>query len=154
MSLSLAGSAKVDSPDFQVALKNVGPKDINLNLGIMLANGRVQLPDNIHLSLKDSTGKVRELSFSDKRYGLIAGRVDDYIVPLRSGSTYTVLLKSEQFWSPKTSEFELKLQPGKYQVFAQFEGSGTKTHNIGSESVELIPLWKGKAQSNVLAFER
>lgn len=154
MSISLVGSAKVDSPAFRVALQNVGEKDVTLNLGEMLANGKVQLPDNIRLNLKDATGKTRELHFSDKRYPGVAGRVDDYVVPLRSGSSYTLLLKLEQFWSPETKEFTLKLNPGRYQVSAQFEGSGAKTHNIGSEGIALMNFWKGKLQSNVLTFER
>jgi hypothetical protein len=43
----------------------------------MLAKGKVQLPARIHLRLWDGSGKIRELDFADKRYGAIAGRVDD-----------------------------------------------------------------------------
>jgi len=152
MSVSLARSDKVDSPAFQVALQNVGEKDVTLNLGTMLANGKVQLPENIRLHLKDATGKIRELHFSDKRYPGVAGRVDDYVVPLRVGSTYSLLLKLEQFWSPETKEFVLKLKPGKYQVSAQFEGSGSLIRN--EEMALILNFWKGKLQSNTLSFER
>lgn len=153
MSISLSGSDKTDSPSFEVMLRNVGKKDITLNLGTMLGNGKVQLPDNIRLVLKDATGKTRELLFSDKRYGGVSGRLDDYIVYLRAGSTYSVRLKLEQFWSPKTHEFELKLKSGSYQVLAQLQGVGARTHNIGSESNDLLDFWKGNLQSSALSFE-
>jgi hypothetical protein len=42
--------------EFRVAFRNVGEKDSVLNLGIMLANGRVQLPDRVTLELTDASG--------------------------------------------------------------------------------------------------
>ena len=33
-----------DEPEFEVAFQNMGEQDVSLNLGIMLANGKVQLP--------------------------------------------------------------------------------------------------------------
>src|SRR3954468_14623281 len=59
--------------NFQFALRNVGDHDITLNLGIMLANGKVQLPDRLALKFTDAQGKTRLFTFSDKRYGFIAG---------------------------------------------------------------------------------
>jgi hypothetical protein len=151
MSISAVGQDKIAEPEFQVALRNIGEKDVTLNLGMMLANGKVQLPTGIRLILAEPSEKERELHFAEPN---IAGRVDDYVVPLRVGSMYTLKLKLNQFWSPNTKETRLKLETGRYQVSAQFQGSDAKTHNTGSESIALMNFWRGKLQSNVLSFRR
>lgn len=153
MSLSATSSSKADVPQFQVAFRNAG-EDLTLNLGMMLANGKVQLPDKISLTLSDASGKTRKLSFSDKRYPGVAGRIDDYIVRLRSGSIYLLKVGLDQFVSPDTNEYELRLSSGKYQITAQFEGSGARFINLDRPAIRLMNFWKGKVQSNTLAVER
>lgn len=75
-------------PVFRVTLENVGDKDAVLNLGIMLANGKVLLPDAIHLILIDSRGKSGRLlwTFSalyrfnkESQYRNMAERAYDYL---------------------------------------------------------------------------
>jgi hypothetical protein len=150
MSLSATRDSKAGIPEFQVSFRNVGEQDVHLNLGIMLGNGKVQLPDKIHLFLTDAQGKTQDLHFADKRYLGIAGRVDDYVVPLRVGSVYTLKLPLSQFWSPTTEEFALHLKEGKYQVSAQLEGVGAKHSNLDLR----MHFWEGKLQSNVLKLEQ
>jgi RNA polymerase sigma factor (sigma-70 family) len=150
MSVSVTGKDKGGNPEFQVAIRNVGEQDVTVNLGMMLANGKVQLPDHIRLKLSDDKGKTRELHFSDKRHPGIAGRVDDYFVPLRVGSVYTLKLPLSQFWCPATKEFTVELKPGKYRVSAHFEGTGAK-HDSGKF---ILNFWEGKLQSNTSPFEQ
>ena len=150
MSLSATGRDKAGNPEFQVAFANVGEHDVTMNLGMMLANGKAQLPDRIRLHLTDAQGKTRELHFSDKRYPGIAGRVDDYAVPLRVGSVYALKLPLSQFWSPSTNEFVVESKPGKYHVSAQFEGGGAK-HDSGKF---ILNFWEGKLRSNTLTLEQ
>jgi hypothetical protein len=130
-----------DDPEFEVSFRNMGAQDVCLNLGFMLDNGRVQLPEKIHLNLLDGSGRNRELQFSDRRYPGVSGRMDDYVVPLRAGSTYTLSLRLDQFWSPSTQEFEVKLKPGRYEVSALFQEDRAETS-------KLIFVWKGKLESN------
>jgi hypothetical protein len=151
MSISAGGSGNVDVPKFQVAVRNLGARDVVLNLGIMLANGKVQLPDRIRLNLTDAEGRTRELRFIDPA---IAGRVDDYVVPLRVGSTYTVTFGLDQFWPPDAKDFQLRSPSGKYQIVAQFEGGGAKASNLDMPGMKLMNFWMGKLQSNALAVER
>lgn len=153
MSISVADSQNLDIPEFQVALRNAGKQDVTLNLGFMLANGKVQLPQNISLNVTDAPGKTLKLKFFDRRYPGVAGRVDDYVVPLRAGSTYTLNLSLDQFWSPNTKEFELKF-PGKCQITAQFEGGGAKTNNLDVPGIKLMNFWPGNLQSNIIIVER
>lgn len=139
-------------PRFEVKFTNAGSDDLYLNLGFMLANGRVQLPSKIHLMLWDGDGRNRALDFGDKNYGAIGGRADDFAVPLRSGSSYTLTVRLDQFSSLATKEFDLKLKPGHYGVSAWYQGTGAEHFNTGSEGMVLMNFWKGKIQSNTCSF--
>jgi hypothetical protein len=152
MSLSVLAAGDRNDPEFEVAFRNTGEQDVSLNLGIMLANGNVQLPDKIHLQIVDGSRKSRELHFSDKRYAAVGGRMDAYVVPLRAGSSYTLKLRLDQFWSSDTQEFKLKLKPGRYEISSQFQGDGATTSNPDMAGVELMNFWKGKLQSNVVVI--
>ncbi len=148
MSVSVIKPSKAGNVRFQVAIRNIGEQDVILNLGIMLANGKFQLPDRIRLNQADAAGKTRELHFSDKRFPGVAGRVDDYLVPLRAGSVFSLTLRLEDFWSPEDKDFAVKLKPGKNQIVAHIEGIADDTET------EIIPVWKGKLKSNVLNLEQ
>jgi hypothetical protein len=150
MSLSVSMIDNRDNPEFEVAIRNAMEKDVTLNLGVMLANGNLQLPDKIHLTLRDRNGTIRKLLFSDPA---IAGRVDDYTVPLRAGSTYILKLRLDQFWSPGTQEFALKLKAGRYEISAQFQGDEPEHFNMEMEGMKSMNFWKGKLQSNVVVIK-
>jgi hypothetical protein len=141
-----------ETPVFQVTLKNAGDKDAVLNLGMMLANGKVLLPDAIHLILTDSTGKSKELHFADRRYPGVAGRIDDYAVPLCVGSSYILRLSLDNFWCPEMKEFRLKLKPGQYRVRSEFAGKGAQFVNGDMEGIKLMNFWQGTLQSDVTTF--
>lgn len=150
MSLSTIDSADKNTRDLQIAVRNVGDHDTTLNLGSMLANGKVQLPDNISLKFTDAKGSTRIFKFADKNHGFIAGRVDDYVVPLRVGSTYTLKVSVDQFWCHDTNEFEIKLLSGKNHLTAQFEGRGAKWVNLDMPAIKLMNFWLGKVESSTV----
>lgn len=150
MSVSEIAQVKTSRPIFEVAFRNVGERDITLNLGMMLANGKVQLPTQVRLVLTNAKKEKRNLRFADPA---VAGRIDDYIVPLRAGSTYSLRLRLDDFWSPDTKEFRMKLAPGTYKIAATFEGSGTKFLNGDTSGLALMNFWKGNLQSNTLTFK-
>jgi len=153
LSLSLDRSSKDGLPNFIIALHNVGKNDVIVNLGTIM--GPFQSPDALHLLVKDDAGNIKELDFGDTRYSGVAGRLDNYVVPLRIGSTYSLPLPYNQFWSPKMKELPFKLSPGKYQATASFEGDGYKYHNSGDEwNAYANFIWKGKLQSNTISFEQ
>ena len=147
------GALDPKSAQFYVAIQNVGDQDVVLNLGNMLANGKVHRPDALHLLLTDAQGRIRELEFSDKRYAGVGGRMDDFIVALRSGATYILRLNLDQYWSPSTKEFELRLTPGRYTIAARFEGKGAKSTNTDMKGLALINFWQGSLESNGSNFE-
>ena len=152
MSISTVASSKTNVPEFQVALRNVGEKDTTINLGIMLANGKKQEPDKIDFILTDANGKTHKFDFGSVM--IVAGRVDDFIVPLRAGSIYTLRFSSEHFYSSGANESVSQLLSGKYKITAEFEGSGANHTNLDTPGVKLMNFWLGKLQSNDLTVER
>jgi hypothetical protein len=55
------------------------------------------------------------------------GAFDDYIVPLRVGSTYTLTLNLDQFWCHETKEFVIPLLLGKNRMTARISGQRSET---------------------------
>src|SRR5438876_5790293 len=140
--------------DLIVALRNVGDHDVTLDLGYMMANGKVQLPAYISLNFTDAQGKKRTFKFADKKHPAVGGRLDDYVVPLRVGSMYTLKLTLDQFWCQETKEFEISLLPGKNRLTAEFQGSGARLVNLDMPGIKLMNFWLGKVESNPLVIER
>jgi hypothetical protein len=141
--------------DLQVAFRNIGNQDVILNIGFMLANGKVQLPNYIVLSLTDAKGENHVFEFLDMKYLVVAGRIDDYIIPLRVGSTYTLKLRPDQVVrSPNFQRWDTVLLPGKNQLIAQFEGKGAQLVGPDTKGIKFMNFWLGTAESNTLVIER
>jgi hypothetical protein len=140
--------------ELQVAVRNVGDHDVTLNLGMMMANGKFQLPDRINIEFKDGLGKTRVFKFGDLKHAFVAGRLDDYVVPLRSGSMYTLTVTLDQFWCQETKEFTIPLTPGKNSLTAHFEGKGAQRVNEEMSAIPLMNFWLSKVDSNTLILER
>jgi hypothetical protein len=140
--------------DLQVAFRNIGNHDVVLNFGYMWANGKVHLPYKIGLIFTDAQGKNRFFKILDVRYPALSGRIDDYIVPLRAGSTYVLALNTDQVRGSNAQKFETALLPGKNRVRVQFQGTGAQFVNFDTEGIKLMKFWLGTAESNVLIIER
>ncbi len=141
-------------PNLRLGFANVGDRDVTLNLGVMMANGKVQLPDRIAMKFTDAQGKTRLFHFFDKRYPGVFGRLDDYVVPLRAGSTYTLQLTLDQFWCQETKEFSIPLFSGNNYLAAQFEGTGANAVNLDMPGIKLMNFWFGNVESNILTLRR
>jgi hypothetical protein len=113
-----SGPVPATGADFYVALQNVGESHFILNLGAMFGNAKLMLPLHVRLIVTDSTGRTRELKNQGSQRGLRAGgSMDDFIVALPVGSTYTLRLNMDDYWSwsPPTAEFGLKQAVGKHR---------------------------------------
>jgi hypothetical protein len=135
-----------------ISLNNVSENDWVVNLGTMLANGKVMFPDAVRLTVVDPKGVSRELHFFNRRYPGVAGRVDDFIVALRSGATYTFTTWTDQYWSPSTKEIPLKWISGVHRISARFEGRGASHLNSGMTGVRLLNFWIGSVSSGAVSF--
>ncbi len=145
---------------FRVMFENATEKDITLNLGISYA-GR-QYPAVI-LVLTDSKGRSSQLHVPGP--GVIGGRVDVIVLPLRSGSTHSLRLSLDQLagWAPFSDGVkELsqgryaeppKLLIGSYRVRAEFKGERAQIINSGQEDLRFVHFWEGTLQSDEVAFQ-
>jgi hypothetical protein len=148
--------SSTDDPEFEIAFRNVGAKDIVLNLGITLANGRQDFATAIHLILLNPQGFPSEYDLGSPD---VAGRVDDYTITLQAGVVHVLRLKLSQFRPPQGSRFDIKLQqdlgtklqPGHYRVAARFDGFDARHRNSGMDWTG-FSFWIGTLQSNYAEF--
>jgi hypothetical protein len=121
---------------------------------MMLGNGKTQSPHAIAIKFTDSQGQTRLFKFYDKRYSGVAGRVDDYVVPLRIGATYMLQFTLDQFWCQDTTEFSIPLLSGENYLTAEFEGTGPTNVNSDMQGLKFTKFWLAKVSSNTLTLRR
>jgi hypothetical protein len=139
---------------FSVAIENVGDHDVVLNLGYMLANGKVMFPTAVAMIVADARGQTRELRYFDRRYPGVAGRVDDFTVALRAGSVHVLRLSLDHYSSTTTGEVTSELAPGRYRVEARLDATGASSLNLDTQGIGLMNFWKGTLRSNSVEFVR
>jgi hypothetical protein len=159
MAISEAGTVKPGVPNLRVTFKNNRQEDVDLYLGIIggsgtrpcvLENRTIPCTFNFTLGVTDAAGKTRRFKFKGIMY--VAGRLDPYIAWLRAGATYALDIGLDQFWSPETKEFELKLADGENRIFLEFEGRKPDLMSH-EQAINKMNFWKGTLKSNTLAIE-
>jgi len=140
-----------DKPRFNVALQNVGKKDLVLNLGIMLANGKEQYSTAVKLIFTDPNGKSCEFHNNIGRHPGIAGRLDPFIVPLAAGGTYVLRADFDNYWSVSPVGVPVPLPKGRYRVAAVFNGKAVTFKQTGVYTQDLY--WNGVIKSKKILFE-
>jgi hypothetical protein len=155
MTIQLDQSEGVQSkaPKFRVAFRNAGERDLILNLGVMLANGKRQYPNAVVLTLTDAQGKSRRLDLREP--AAVAGRVDPLVLPVPVGAVFSIPVDLDNYWAAATEEFDYKLKPGNYSLRAQFIGKGVSQQeaNLDVKGIALMPYWMGTVTSDRLEFE-
>jgi hypothetical protein len=153
MHLDRTRGTQFRTPKFSVELRNAGEKDLVLNLGSMLANGKSQYPSAVVLTLTDSHGKSRRLEL--RRPAGVAGRVDPLVLPLPIGARFSIPVDLRNYFAPVTEEFEIKLKRGAYSIEAQLTGKGVSYDdaNLDMKGLSAIPFWQGTVTSNRIRFE-
>jgi hypothetical protein len=141
-----AGRGANGTAQLSVALENVGKDDVVLNLGIMLANGKKQLPTAVRLTLTDVANKTRILHLHLKRPG-IAGRVDPFVVPLPTGCRYTLPCVLHEYTDDDLAQRGVPVAPGRYRAKAEFLGEGVTRTNQDTTGLALMPYWTGTVAS-------
>jgi len=139
-----------DETRFNVTLQNVGKKDLVLNLGMMLANGKYQYATAVKLIFTDHNGKSYEFHNNLGSHPGIAGRVDPFVVPLGVGCTYVLRVDFDNFWFVPVG---ISLPKGQYRVAAIFEGKAVDHTNLDMEGISLMPYWTGTIKSKELLFK-
>jgi uncharacterized protein (TIGR03067 family) len=124
-----------------VVFDNVGTEDLVINLGIMLGNGKKQLPMAVRFVCTDSEGKVQIIRRNEPR---VAGRVDPLVVPLPAGGRYSMICRDD------LDSLIDRLPLGRYRVRAEFVGEavGKKDVNADTVGLALMTYWTGTIQSD------
>jgi hypothetical protein len=123
-------------------LQNVSSDDLTVNLGLMLGNGKKQLPTAVRLIFTNADGKKRIL---ERKVGGIAGRVDPFGVPLAAGCRYTISCNLAEYYDEALLGGEA-LAPGRYQVSAEFAGKAP----ADTTGLALMYYWSGTIESDKL----
>lgn len=136
---------------FDVKFQNAGPIIVLLNLGEKIGGGK-EYPLAVQWTLTDSLGQTTELVHCWNEPAGVAGRIDDFIVTLEPGVTYSVtrmLLGPYCYAMPGYS----KPAPGRYLIAASFTGGGQQHPNLDTKPVPLKNFWTGVLRSNSIEFE-
>ena len=80
----------VSAPDLRIALRNTGPKDVNLVLGMTLANGRSYHASALFLDVKRRGSDMIEVFAPTDATFSVAGRLDPWILPLPVQSEFSL----------------------------------------------------------------
>jgi hypothetical protein len=123
-------------------LENVSTDDLTVNLGLMLGNGKKQLPTAVRLIFTSADGKKRIL---ERKVGAIAGRVDAFGVPLAAGCRYTIACNLAEYYDDALLS-GLALAPGRYRVTAEFVGKVP----ANTTALALMYYWSGTIESDRL----
>lgn len=150
LQLSVAPGSLDQPLAFHLIVENRSETDVIVNLGQMLANGKVMMPDAVRLMVQDAAGNSRELLFADHRFAGVRGKVESYLVPLRARSAYSLNLSLQDYWCPGTNgtkEFQpITLQPGEYHVHAVLESKAVR------DGIKGTNVWKGTSTSAAIAL--
>ncbi len=124
-----------------VAFDNVGTDDLVVNLGVMLDNGKKQVPTAVRLVFTDSEGKKHMIRRNEPR---VAGRVDPFVVPLPAGSRYSLIPRDDR------DGMIDRLPPGRYRVRAEFAGETVREKDVSADNkgVAQLSYWTGTIQSD------
>jgi hypothetical protein len=161
MAVEDAGFVGAGVRRLRVTFRNLRDEEVNLYLGVVGGAGvrpckldpapAAPCDLNFGLDVTDAAGKTRKLTFSGIYY--VAGRLDPCVVRLGAGSTYTLEVSTDQFWSPDAKEWGLRLSPGRYHLALEFEGRTPGHVNLDQQYIKQLSFWQGKLTSNSLAVE-
>jgi len=121
ISLDQAATRQFEIPKFRVELRNVGEKDLLLNLGIIIRNGGQQYPTAISLILADPQRPFQLIELKRSLPVDGVGRETLYL-PLSIGATFSFRVDLDDYWAVNSKEFDSKLKPGTYWLAAHLNG--------------------------------
>ncbi|HVJ69782.1 MAG TPA: hypothetical protein VM510_17525 [Caulifigura sp.] len=137
-------------PSLAIEISNESDRDISLNLGMVVGMNHCMYPTAIKVIITDASGKTRTYRIPDMR---LAGRADDYLVPLRRGGSYRLGLalsdlRADSFDFPAPSPAS-----GKCQAVVELESGPRRCLNSGTEGMRVVDLWTGKLLSESTEIE-
>jgi hypothetical protein len=130
-----------------LALENVGADDFYVNLGWSIANGQVMVPCAFGLEVEEATGPPRR--FGCHYHGMIAGRLDDLLVPMPGGAVFTLRLPEGRFRDEGPGPGVLELR-GLRGVVATLTAGRPELLNLDTPGIATFQCWTGALRSAVV----
>lgn len=122
-----------------VAFHNASTKPFVLNIGDMLGNGISLFPTLVEIQVIVPRQGIRKYV---NQPGFVGGRVDDWLIPLAPGDTYTLSIDPQTL--KDTANFEPLNLPVGAKLKVYFEGTGEQKRVV---TIPALPLWKGTVES-------
>lgn len=129
-------------PTFRVEMRNVGEKDLLLNLGLMTRNGEQQYPTAVSLTLAGAQGESQRLELKRSLPVGDAG-VATLSLPLPVGATYSFPVDLNKYWVTSSTKLAYQLKPGTCHLFAEYLGTRTLVADARGPSLVAAPALYG-----------
>jgi hypothetical protein len=89
-----------DARRMTATIRNAGTEDTAVIPGVVLGNGRKYMVDRMALQARTGSGPAQQYHYHPYHYPSgVAGRVDDWILPLPAGGSFTLMLTAADFLS-------------------------------------------------------
>ena len=123
-----------------VSIRNLGPNDAILNLGVSLGNGQTH-PERLELVARGPDGREYRLH-SPPFY--VAGRIYALVARIPKGGTYAIHVQWWELTQPPTDT---------YTFHVEFEGVQGRGTSPEMEEVSALRYWLGKVSSNEVSLK-
>jgi len=145
-----------DSQRMTVTIRNGGTADTAVIFGVVLANGSKYLVDDMTMQVTTGSGRVVEqYKYHPRHYPSgIAGRVDDWIVPLPAGASYSLTLAAADFIVGANQERRDSFPPDALLSLRLPIRGPTEAPNLDVTGLRLFRVWTGSTmlRSNDIAI--
>ena len=134
--------------DLQIALRNIGQRDVLVNLGKII--GARAYPDRILIVPVTLEGHriLRVIHVGGP--GAIGGRLDPLVIPLLAGGMYTLRIPAKDYYLLDERESLETFLPRLSALSAEWEGVAAPNFSTSGAGSPMLPFWAGKLTSNTL----
>lgn len=131
-----------------IKVRNRSADPQTVNLGMSLGNGARLVPSNITFSFRD--GRDQSIRARVAQVA-VAGRIDDYMVPLGAGGSYELRVQMDQLMTDQ-GRIGKKLSTFK-SVVVTLDSGEMKFFNSDTEGLRSLRYWRGETSSKALLIK-
>jgi hypothetical protein len=133
------------TPTFRLTIANVSATPTAVIVGAILGNGKTYLLERASLTIKRNGAADERLHYVDLSVGVIAGRVDAWLIPLPPGASYSITVPARRFVSRPD------YAPGDFanatKVQAHLTTHQMDSPNLDMQGLRFVQVWVGTLTS-------
>lgn len=130
-----------------IKVRNQSADPQTVNLGMSLGNGAKLVPSNFTFVFQDGGKKVR----AQVAGAGVAGRIDDYMVPIGAGGSYELRIRLDQLM---TDQGRIGSLLSRFKsVVATLDSGEMKFINSDTEGLRSLRYWRGETSSKTLQLK-